>query len=196
MSALAPVFWVDQDLGWRDLYCAVSDHNFMKDQAEEVARLFLGVPARHRAVDKGDFADAKATLESIKERIAVKRSTVAALRKELGVAGVRAVRDAHIELQHQREALVLQLHSHGSMLETISQSHSQVDELLSQAAAQRDAAAFALHSAQREACTFTSKRTRIERSCAEHWTLDDGAGSPGWTRVDDAGSPDVHAPVA
>ncbi len=33
MSVLIPIFWVDQDLGWRNLYSPLSTHNFVKDQA-------------------------------------------------------------------------------------------------------------------------------------------------------------------
>jgi hypothetical protein len=83
MSVLIPIFWVDQDLGWRNLYSPLFTHNFVKDQAEEVARWILGVPAKNRAVDKEAFVRAKEHLESIQEQIAIKRNTLAALHREL-----------------------------------------------------------------------------------------------------------------
>jgi hypothetical protein len=30
MSLLVPTFWIDQDLGWSDLYCPLSTRNFVK----------------------------------------------------------------------------------------------------------------------------------------------------------------------
>jgi hypothetical protein len=35
-----------------DLYCPLSNKNFVKDQAEEIIRLLLDLPGRNVAVDK------------------------------------------------------------------------------------------------------------------------------------------------
>jgi hypothetical protein len=146
MSFLIPMFWIDQDLGWRNLYSPLPTHNFVKDQAEEVARWILGVPSKHRAVDKGAFSRAKERLESMQEQIAIKRNTLAALRRELGPD---VGRDGRNKLLARRDALLADLRTHSSVLEVLAQSSSSLDERLGEATRHRDAAKFKLNAAER-----------------------------------------------
>ena len=62
-SALLPMVWIDQDIGWKALYSPLSTHNFLKDQALEILRWVLGVPSLNRPVDRTDYAKAKQQLE-------------------------------------------------------------------------------------------------------------------------------------
>lgn len=84
MSIFGPLFIVDQDAGWLTSYVPFHTHRFVKDQREEVLRWALDIPARNRAIDKREVNRAKVDLGSIQERIAIKRSSVEALRAELG----------------------------------------------------------------------------------------------------------------
>lgn len=144
LSVLAPVFWVDQDLSWRDIYCALPLYNFLKDQAEEVTRMFLCVPPRNRAVDKTSFARAKQAFESLQERVGVKRTTVGALRRELGTNSSRVARQALVE---RRDGLREEMRKRTSVLENLAEARASADQHADVALGQRDAAQFTLSSA-------------------------------------------------
>src|SRR5262249_53151945 len=49
MSVLAPIFYVDQDHGWKDVYEAPPNVNFLHDQREEALRWVLNIPQRNIA---------------------------------------------------------------------------------------------------------------------------------------------------
>ena len=127
VSTLVPMFWIDQDNGWRNLYSPLATHNFVQDQAEEVARWLLGIPARHVAVDKDALAHAKENHESIEEQIAIKRKTIAALRRELGHHTGPGDRE---KLLARRESLLAELRARTSVLEVLAQSDSSLDGAL------------------------------------------------------------------
>ena len=84
---LVPMFWIDQDLGWRDLYCPLWNKNFVKDQAEEIIRLLLNLPGRNAAVDKHEYVEALARAESAKQQVEIKRQVIQALEQDLSSFG-------------------------------------------------------------------------------------------------------------
>ncbi len=151
MSILTPIFWVDQDLGWRNLYSPPSTHNFVKDQDTEVLRWILDVPAQHRAIDKNAFTSVKQQLESVKEQIAIKRNTIAALNQELGPDQTT---EGHGRLLRRRETLLENLRANTSVLEAFVRSSSAVDERITESARKRDAARFSLNAAERRINTL------------------------------------------
>jgi hypothetical protein len=143
MSVLLPAFWIDQDLGWRGLYCPLSTHSFVRDQAEEVSRWLLDVPARNRSADRADYEEAKQRLLSIQERVVIKRKTLAALRLELGTQPSPGERD---ELGAMKRALVADLNAHNSVLETITRQSSGLDSQVRGAIKRRNELGFRLNS--------------------------------------------------
>jgi hypothetical protein len=151
MGVLLPLFWIDQDLGWRNLYSPLHTNNFVRDQGEEVIRWALGVPAKHRAVDKSAFARARTARDSINELIQVKRNTVAELR---GSSAPGTILGSREEAVARREALLADLRTRTSVLEVLAQSNTALDERLSAELARRDAAKFALDAATRRLTTL------------------------------------------
>jgi AAA domain len=166
MGVLLPLFWIDQDLGWRNLYSPLHTSNFVKDQGEEVVRWLLGVPAKHRAVDKSAFAKAKAAHESINELIQIKRNTLAALRRSTAAGTTPGSRE---DAAARRETLLAELRTHTSVLDVFAQSNTALDERLSAALTQRDSAKFALDAATRRLATLhrIGQEVRAEVSILE-----------------------------
>jgi hypothetical protein len=143
---LIPMFWIDQDLGWRDLYCPPSTRNFVKDQAEEIVRLLLNLPGRNAAVDKHEYANALARAESAKQRLEIKRLVIEALEKTVLSFGPIKTSE---ELISRRAKLAAELRSKTSVLEALSTKDSALDELVSVRRSERDSAVFAHQAAVR-----------------------------------------------
>lgn len=153
MSVLIPMFWIDQDLGWRNFYSPLSTHNFVKDQAEEVTRWLLGAPGKNRAIDRDAFQQAKERLASINEQIAIKRGTLEALEKEVDTTG----RASDLgQLSSKRDAILSELRSHTSVLETLAKNSSSFDEGIRNATRKRDEAKFSKESAERRLAELRS----------------------------------------
>lgn len=147
MGLLLPLFWIDQDLGWRNLYSALHTSNFVRDQPEEMIRWMLAVPARHRPVDRSAFAKAKAHRESVGELIAAKRNTIETLQRAMSWASRPDARD---QLTARRSQLLADLRTHTSVLDVLAQSDTTLDGQLAEAIRRRDAAKFAVDAATRQ----------------------------------------------
>lgn len=145
VSVVAPMFWIDQDLGWRNLYSPLSTHNFINDQQDEVSRWLLGTVPKHHALDKSAFQEAKQQLDSIAEQLAVKRKTLEALQRELGPDARPESRDA---LLKRRGTLLSELEENNSTLQALLKSTSALDSRVDEARKRRDAAKFALEAAE------------------------------------------------
>lgn len=143
---LLPMFWIDQDLGWRDLYCPLPTKNFVKDQAEEVIRLLLNLPSRNAAVDKHDYAEAQARAESAKQQVEIKRQVVEALERDLLTFG--PIRTS-AELGSRKQQLSAELRANSSILEALSTKDSALDGLISNRRSERDSASFSHQAAGR-----------------------------------------------
>ena len=161
MSVLLPTFFVDQDLGWADIYRPISTHNFVNDQQSEVVRWMLGVPQKHRPVDNSAFARAKERLESVREQIAIRRNTIEALQSDVGPERGPAAREA---LLSRKNAVLEELRSHSSALESLAQSSSALDLRLAQLAQQREAARYAASTAERRLADIRRSGQEIEAS--------------------------------
>jgi prefoldin subunit 5 len=140
------MFWVDQDLGWRNLYSPLSTHNFVWDQQDEVSRWVLGVPAKHLPMDKTAFAEAKQRLASLTEQVSIKRKTIEALNREIGADSRSESRE---RLVKRRESLLAELERNNSALETLVKSTLSLDNKVDEAKRARDGIKFALNSAER-----------------------------------------------
>ena len=143
---LIPMFWIDQDLGWRDLYCPLWNKNFVKDQAEEIIRLLLNLPGRNAAVDKHEYVEALARAESAKQQVEIKRQVVEAIEKDLSSFG--PIRTSE-ELFNRKAQLSADLRSKTSVLEALSTKDSALDELISDRRSERDGALFSHQAAVR-----------------------------------------------
>jgi hypothetical protein len=143
-SSFVPMFWIDQDIGWKALYAPLITHNFVKDQSLEMLRWFLGVPSLNRAVDKSDYAKAKEQLEIAREQAAVRRAALEGLAKELGHDASQGRREA---LATERDGVLANLKTQASVLDTMTQTDTTHDEEIARTTRDRDAATFALNSA-------------------------------------------------
>ena len=148
MGVLLPLFWIDQDLGWRNLYSPLHNCNFVKIRAKSSGGYWSA--AKHRPVDRQRLPKRRQR-ESIKEQIAIKRDTVAALRSVAGAGASARIRERIVA---RREALLADLRTHTSVLEVFAQSNTSLDERLSAAIGQRDAAEYALDAATRQLDTL------------------------------------------
>jgi hypothetical protein len=152
MSVLAPMFWIDQDLGWRDLYSPLSTHHFLKDQAVEVVRWFLGLPSKNRIVDTSALKDTKTRLESIREQIQIKQNTLQALQADTGLEWSQELKQSLIT---RKETALAQLTTYSSVFEALSHSDTAVDQALDEATRKYTAARFALASMERRLAELT-----------------------------------------
>ena len=103
MNMLAPVYYVDQDNGWKKLYSPLETGDYVKSQRQEVVRWILNVSPKHRATDPKAFEKAKSRAHSLDEQIAIKRQTIAALKREM--IGTTARGDSLPELLARRESM-------------------------------------------------------------------------------------------
>lgn len=136
MSVLAPVFLVDQDVGWSAPYVAQESFKFVRDQREEVIRWMLGVPQKHRVVDKSAFQEAKADQAAIQQQILFKRRTIEKLTKEDDRLRATVSPD---ELMARRSALHDQLRAATTVMESLTRFETALDARLRDLVARRDA---------------------------------------------------------
>jgi hypothetical protein len=160
---LLPMFWIDQDLGWRDLYCPLWNKKFVKNQAEEITRLLLNLPGRNAAVDKQDYMDALVRAESAKQQVEIKRQVVEALEKDLSTFG--PIRTSE-ELANRKGQLSADLRSNSSILEALSTKDSALDELISDRRSERDSASFTHQAAVRRLEELKTYGTTLDAQVA------------------------------
>jgi hypothetical protein len=163
MSFLVPLFWVDQDTGWKDLYNALQSQNFLKDQFEEMVRLLLSLPGQNRASDKNEYTAALIRSESAKQRADIKHEVVLSLDKSLLELGAKLTVD---ELTQRKEAISNELRARSSVLEVIAAQSSASDEKLNQLRRERDKATFAFNSAVQRLEDLSSYGKTLETQVA------------------------------
>jgi hypothetical protein len=135
MSVVGPMFLVDQDTGWTMPYVPHERQHFVRDQAQEVLRWVLGLPARHRAIDRSAQRAATISLVAVQDQIAAKRLTLEALHVELGLD---ALPDSSGRLIARRTELEESLRRTYSALESVSRMDSEFDARVRDASASRD----------------------------------------------------------
>lgn len=74
-STVLPIFYVDQDLGYADVYKAPK--GFIQDQAVEMVRLCFGLPPRHSYDLKGELLRAKEALGFLDRRVVDQQKIIA-----------------------------------------------------------------------------------------------------------------------
>lgn len=84
MSILAPVFYVDQDHGWKDIYEPAPNVNFVTDQREEALRWLLDIPQRNFSNTRQERDEARRRASQSAEQLEDKRRLVESLRREAG----------------------------------------------------------------------------------------------------------------
>lgn len=146
MSVVAPMFLVDQDIGWTNLYVPFENKRFVNDQREEVIRWLLDVPAKHRPISKAEFQEAKVVLAAIQEEILFKRRGLEKLQRELRED--RAP-DAVKLLEERSRFLEAELVRSYSVVEGLARTESAIDLRLREAVQHRDQVEFRLASANR-----------------------------------------------
>jgi hypothetical protein len=146
MSFLVPIFWIDQDLGWKDLYCPLHNQNFVKDQMEEIVRLLFGLPGKNRATDKNEYATAIIREGAAKERVAIKREVLRSMEASLARYG-RALSAA--EITTRKLSLAREIRETASALDAISSQSSTFDEKISSLRSEYEMSIFAQKSTDR-----------------------------------------------
>ena len=133
---------------------------FAWDQQDEVSRWLLGVPAKHRPMDKSAFTEAKQRLIRLIEQVSIKRKTIEALNREIGADSRSESRE---RLVKRRESLLAELERNNSALETLVKSTSSLDNKVDEAKRARDGIKFSLDSAERRIAeaSKTGRRTEI-----------------------------------
>lgn len=159
MSVLVPIFFVDQDHGWKDVYEAPPNVNFLHDQREEALRWILNVPQRNIANTRQEKDEARRRESNLLEQLEQKRRFVETLRRQVG----DDARDGG------REALATQRANVTERLNALIQSYDglvKIDAVLEadarQAATDRDAVRERLQSLERQ--TANLRQTRNELS--------------------------------
>ncbi len=139
MAFLIPVFWIDQDVGWKDLYSPLPNNDFVKDQPEEMIRLLLNLPGQNRATDKSAYTAAVTRAEAAKQLADIKRQVADSLERTLHQSGPNiSIEDLRIGKQRIEEELRQRI----SFLEALSTEASSFDETISARREERDAKRF------------------------------------------------------
>lgn len=159
VSILAPVFLVDQDIGWSAPYVPLESLRFVRDQREEVLRWVLDVPVKHRVVDKSAFDDAKAEQAAIQQQIVFKRRTIEKLIRE---DGPTVAPDALERLTFRRAQLHEQLRSASTVMESLTRSESALDARLRESMSRRDGIRQELNALMRRRAQILSVQSDVE----------------------------------
>jgi AAA domain len=159
MAFFIPMFWIDQDIGWKDLYSPLQTNNFVKDQFEEIVRVLLGLPGRNRATDKNEYEAAVVRAEAAKQRAEIKHEVLQSLEKSLLEFGPRTTLE---QLSERKSALALELRDKSSAIEVIAKQSSTFDETITTRRSHRDAALFTYQAAIRRLEELRSYGTTLE----------------------------------
>lgn len=162
-ALLIPIFWIDQDMGWKDLYSPLATHNFVKDQLEELMRLLLNLPGQNRATDKKDYAAALVRAEAAKQRANIKREVVDSLEHTVLQRGPRIGVE---ELRAQKQFIEEELRQRTSVLEELSTQASSFDETISARRSDRDSARFTHEAAVRRLSELRSYGKTLDTQVA------------------------------
>ena len=86
---LFPLFWVDQDFGWTDIYRTIKNKDFLKSSKQEMIRLILGLSPKYPFIDKSVHEAAKDTLKATKEALKIKKKVLTELKIQKTVADIK-----------------------------------------------------------------------------------------------------------
>lgn len=80
VDSLFPLFWIDQDSGWNEIYRPIRSKDFIKSSKQEMIRLMLGIVPKYPFVDKTMYEAAKEKLEATEQAIRVKKELLKQLK--------------------------------------------------------------------------------------------------------------------
>ncbi len=80
VDTLFPLFWIDQDFGWNDIYRPIDFKDFIKSAKQEMIRLLLGVEPKYPHNDKTQHQLAKDRLKTTIEAIKLKKGIIKQLK--------------------------------------------------------------------------------------------------------------------
>lgn len=135
MSLVLPAIAVDQDKGWTLPYVPFSSRSFVKDQAEEVGRLMLGLDARHNAARDRLLERMLSRRAELRERVAVQDRAIDALNTQAFKSDGRSL----AELRRARDALQVELGSFDQTLAAFAEADVVLKNRLLQARSRHDA---------------------------------------------------------
>jgi len=159
MSVLAPLFFVDQDHGWKDLYEPPPNLNFLHEQREEALRWILDIPQRTIEKARKDKDEARQKEAALNEQVQTRRRYVEALRRQVGDDARDGGRE---ELEAQRANVAERLTSLVQSFDGLSRVDAALEAQAREAAAERDAARDRFQSLERQLLNLRQTRKDLE----------------------------------
>lgn len=102
MSTLLPIYYLDQDDGYRDIYHA--NKSFIKDQYSEMLRMLFKLPPKHSFDEKKEKILAKEKLDFHDGKVQAAKRTYNLIKQD-----VSSISFSYIEIQRQIELLDVEL---------------------------------------------------------------------------------------
>ena len=166
VSLLTPLFIVDQDNGWRDLYGPPPNLNFVQDQTEECLRWILDVPQRNSSRPRQERADARQKADVARERFEHSRRLIETMRSEAGDDARDGMKQS---LEEMKRAATVRLTALIGDFSGLAAVDSSVDAELRAAEARRERAdrGFATAVRQRSALQRTREELIAETNVLE-----------------------------
>ena len=158
MSVLAPLFVVDQDHGWKDVYEPPPNVNFLHDQREEALRWILDIPQRSVANTKQEKDEAKRRETVLVEAIDVKKRLIESLRRQVGDDGHDGGREG---LEAQRAAVTERLSSLIQSYDGLAKIDAVIEAETRQSTTDRDEARERLQSLERQASNLRQTKAEL-----------------------------------
>lgn len=144
MSVVLPAFAIDQDIGWGMPYAPFGGANFVKDQEEEVGRLFMGLEPRHNAARDEVRRKLLEQRDTLRETLQVRTRAIDALTSEIGREEGRRLG----ELRATRAQLEIELVSFDSLVTAFVEADAGMSARIEDARLERDDASRSLSHAQ------------------------------------------------
>ncbi len=158
MSVLAPLFFVDQDHGWKDVYEAPPNVNFLHDQREEALRWILDIPQRNLANTRREKDEARRKEGAVLEQVELKKRFVESLRRQVGDDARDGGRES---LEAQRATIAERLNALVQSYDGLARVDAVVEADARNAGNDRDAARDQLLSLERQAGNLRQTRNEL-----------------------------------
>lgn len=158
VSVLSPIFFVDQDRGWRDVYEPLPNVNFLHEQREEALRWILDIPQRVIANARKEKDEAKRNEAELVEQLERKRRLVESLRREAGADGREGGRDA---LEAQRASVTDRLTGLLQSYDGLAKVDAALEAEARKAEAERDEADARLRTLERQSANLRQTHTEL-----------------------------------
>lgn len=163
MSVLAPLFFVDQDHGWKDVYEPPPNLNFLHEQREEALRWILDIPQRTIEKSRREKDEAKRKETALLEQVEVKKRYVASLRRQVGDDGRNGGRE---ELEVQRANIAERLNALVQSFDGLSRVDAALEAETRQAVLERDASRDRFQSLERQLLNLRQTHRELENDAS------------------------------